>query len=244
MPEIAMMIYYSTRKSPGLYINQYIESEGRITLSDGNEVFIDQITDYPYNGKTEIGISLERESIFPIKLRIPSWSIHSGSGIKIYVNNELETNSVKGDFYEIKRKWKNGDKIKIEFTLDWRLIKGRKYLDGTCAVMRGPVLYSLNPPLSNLRSSRFQKVQEQIYHKIMIDPDALTPHATETIDGAEYHTCTVSAWMPGWERRIQNLGLLLTDFAHPDSTQTHFLIDPDTKMRMMDDELFNPCPTD
>ena len=46
---------------------------------------------------------------------------------------------------EIERRWEEGDTITLDMPMPWRFVKGREMQEGRVALMRGPVVYCLNP---------------------------------------------------------------------------------------------------
>ena len=240
MPAISAMIYYSMNQTPGVIVNQYIPSEGQITLSDGNKVKLNQVTDYPYGDEAKIYVDPAKESKFSVKLRIPRWC--SNTNTKVYVNDNLIDNISGGEFYEIDRNWKSGDTIRIRFPFSWRVIRGRKSQDGTYAIMRGPIVYTLNPEF-NLGIKR---ISPQTYHRITIDPDTLAVTPSKMLDGVAYHACTVKGWWPGsiQHRSLDlsespaqtNMEFTLTEFADPGGVRSYFKIAPGFD-EIRDDEL-------
>lgn len=241
MPEISTMIYYSMNGKPGIVVSQYVASEGEMTLSDGSKVSVEQVTEYPYEDSATISISPEKAATFPVKLRIPKWC---SSPVEIRVNGQQVGNASGGGFHEIERLWSAGDKIDLKFPLNWRVIKGRKLQAGTYAILRGPVVYSLNPE----DNPATKKLSEQLYSRLVIDPDTLKVAEPKTVDGVEYHTCTVKGWSPGYIYRRgtmdtfppSNIDLTLTEFAEHDNRMTYFRIQPTSNtVDVIDDELID-----
>jgi len=50
-----------------------------------------------------------------------------------------------GTFLVLQREWKSGDRVTLEMPMGWRLVKGRQRQAGRVAIMRGPLIFSLNP---------------------------------------------------------------------------------------------------
>ena len=53
-----------------------------------------------------------------------------------------------GTFLVLQREWKSGDRMTLEMPMAWRLVKGRQRQAGRVAIMRGPLVFSLNPASS------------------------------------------------------------------------------------------------
>ncbi len=50
-----------------------------------------------------------------------------------------------GEFLTIERQWSAGDRVTLDMPMSWRLVLGRKRQSGRAAVMRGPLVFCLNP---------------------------------------------------------------------------------------------------
>jgi len=143
--------------------------------------------------------------------------------------NENPAASVRGgDFYEMNRVWKSGDAIRIKFPVRWRIVEGRKWQSGTCAILRGPVVYCLNPD----HNPDLKNISPQLYHRIVINPDTLKVAESKIMDGIVYHAGVVEGWRPGsiQDRSLKpsrkggqnQLNLILTEFADPGGVRTFF----------------------
>ncbi|MCD6221967.1 glycoside hydrolase family 127 protein [bacterium] len=154
--------FYSVNKK-GIYINLYGESKSEITLPSGNEIKIIQKTDYPFDGKVKIDILCKKEEKFSIFLRIPVWSDKT----EIKIGKEIY--KPKSGYYEIKKKWKERNKIKINFDTSPPFYISHPEIESTnnCyAIKKGPVVYcleSIDNPGINLFSCkiRIQKLKEK-----------------------------------------------------------------------------------
>src|SRR5262249_21672931 len=74
-----------------------------------------QRTNYPYGSTAAIEIIVEKPTDFPVMLRIPAWA---GAKTTIAVNGKrLASGPTPGKFAPIRRTWKQGDRIEIEFDM-------------------------------------------------------------------------------------------------------------------------------
>ena len=53
-----------------------------------------------------------------------------------------------GTFYTISRKWQDGDKIQLNFPMEYRFIQGRGQQWGKVALIHGPVVYGISNTLN------------------------------------------------------------------------------------------------
>jgi DUF1680 family protein len=98
----------------GIYVNLYVPS--RVTWTQGNSrISLTQQTSYPHRPNTQITVSTEKSSAFPVYLRIPAWS---GPKTSIAINGRrTESAPTPGQFTTLNRTWRNGDRIEVEFDM-------------------------------------------------------------------------------------------------------------------------------
>ena len=104
--------------SAGLHVNLYVPSQ--VTWKeDGAPVTLVQETQYPFRPTTRLTLKAAAEREFALSLRIPAWS---GPGTRVLVNGKSVTGEAKpGTFHAVKRGWRNGDVVEIEFDMPVRL---------------------------------------------------------------------------------------------------------------------------
>lgn len=120
----------------GLAVMAYGPSQVSALVSDGIDVTIDQITNYPFDDKIRLNISLKKDATFPLKLRIPAWC----NNPEVKVNGSLQTGVLPGTFYSINRSWKNNDAVEITFPMK---LETKDRVNNALSVHRGPLVYSL-----------------------------------------------------------------------------------------------------
>lgn len=109
------------------------------TYIQGIKVVIQEITDYPFEETVRFRIKPASDVFFNLKLRIPQWSKQTTISI-----NGVKTETPIVDLYcEFSRVWKPEDMIEISFEAGIETVKAA---DGTIAVKRGPLVYSLKIP--------------------------------------------------------------------------------------------------
>ena len=230
--ELPAMVYYRTEDN-GVAVNLYTASAVKILLQNNNEVTLKQITDYPSDGKVEVLIEPEKETVFPVQLRIPKWAKNA----KIMVNAEVQQSEiVAGTFYTIERNWKRGDKITIDFPMNFRYVKGRKRNAGRIALMRGPIIFSLNLE-KNPEATANGKRDYNDLRRILLDPSTLS----EVKSDDSVRPGGTAVYISGW--REENSGkadlkhefkLKLTEFPDPGSQFIYFKI-PDYSIQVEDE---------
>jgi DUF1680 family protein len=127
----------------GLYINMYGGNDLKTHLKDGNTIVIKQETNYPWDGAVNITFENTASNPFALHLRIPGWCKKAS----LKVNGKLVDAALSGGQYkEVKRAWKKGDKIELVMDMPATLIESNPLVEETknqVAVKRGPIVYCL-----------------------------------------------------------------------------------------------------
>lgn len=124
-------------------MNLYVPS--RVSWKQGAaRLALEQTTQYPYAREVSLRLHADRTERFAIHLRVPEWA---GAGTRIAVNGRTALSAPQpGQFAEIHREWKNGDRIEVEFDMPHRLIAVDPQHPDLMAPMVGPVcLFALDP---------------------------------------------------------------------------------------------------
>lgn len=99
-------------------------------------ITIREVTAYPFEETIRFELSLEKETAFPLQLRIPAWCNEA----QISLNGTALRREKGGQVITINRTWKNNDRLTLQLpmqmtTSNW----GRN----SRAVERGPLVYAL-----------------------------------------------------------------------------------------------------
>lgn len=229
IPELPLMIYY--RVVNGVAVNLYSPSEVDIELDGRLPVNLKQVTDYPNSGNVVIMVNPSRESSFVLKLRIPLWCRNAS----VDINGKPSGIICKpGTFATVERLWKRGDKVVLNMPMDWRLVLGRQRQAGRVAVMRGPILFCLNPGnYDKLENKDGADLGRIVIDKASIDP---VPSLSNAVHPGGI-ACNLKACnQSGALGNTGNLSLTLTEFADPDGKCSYFTV-PDLS-EAVQDELF------
>lgn len=123
-------------------INLYAESDFSFFLSDGINIKLKQITDYPEDGRIRIQVTPDIDRYFALSLRIPAWC----NDVSLKINGKKCENYLKSNgFIKIKRKWSKADEIVLKLDMCIRQIKGFCQQSGKTALLYGPILFCFNP---------------------------------------------------------------------------------------------------
>jgi hypothetical protein len=121
-----------------LFVNLYLPSTVHWTNPDGAQVIVSQQTEYPLDGHIAMHLRVSRPSNFAVKLRIPSWAQTSGAVVR--VNGSRISAPVTTGFAELRRRWKDGDRIELDLPLPMRLEPIDMQHPDTVALVRGPLV--------------------------------------------------------------------------------------------------------
>ncbi|MFV2066298.1 MAG: beta-L-arabinofuranosidase domain-containing protein [Pirellulales bacterium] len=225
--ELPGMIYY--RSQGGVAINLYTASDAKLPLADGTVVALRQETDYPNSGRIVVHIDPPVPRKFPLRVRIPAWC----DSAQVSVNDGLAADAPGGAFYCVDRTWKIGDRVVVRIPMNWRLVRGRQRQAGRVAVMRGPLLFCLDPAQHPQLADRDAADLGQI----VLDPKSLGAPVPDDSVRPDGLACPLEAWQPGYRcKRPGDLKLKLTEFADPGGRAVYFrLRDPSPAV---DDVLF------
>ena len=130
----------------GLAVNLYGGNKLKTKLLDGSEIELTQKTEYPWKGQVQFSVDKCKKEAFEIMLRIPQWA--DGSSLEVNgkaVNVKVEA----GMFATIKRKWKKGDVITLNLTMDIQVMEGNPLIEevrNQVALTRGPLVYCVESP--------------------------------------------------------------------------------------------------
>ncbi|AWW32273.1 hypothetical protein DN752_20200 [Echinicola strongylocentroti] len=123
----------------GLVAAIYGPSNVTAKVGDGQEVTIQETTQYPFRGQLAFTIKTAQPTDFPLYLRIPHWT----TGATVSVNGKTVKENVKGAGYvKLAREWNSGDKVSLTLPMEIE-VKTWEKNSNSFSVSRGPLTYSL-----------------------------------------------------------------------------------------------------
>ncbi len=148
--------------APGaLYVNLFTPSRVR-WRSGGRAITLTQHTDYPAGETVELRIETAAPADFALRIRMPGWL---EADPQIQVNGRrLSLAADPGTFAEIRRTWRDGDRVQLRLPQSFRTQAIDRSHPDTVALLRGPLVYSaLNfagpgAPVPRLRPSALHAV--------------------------------------------------------------------------------------
>ncbi|MBN1910200.1 MAG: glycoside hydrolase family 127 protein [Pirellulales bacterium] len=248
--ELPSMVYY--RAGGGLAVNLFTASSATVPIDKGVRVKVQQETDYPTSGNVLLRLDPSIPARFPLRLQIPAWCKNA----TVRVNGEKAPGPVTaGTFFVVDRLWERGDLVAIDMPMTWRLVRGRKLQEGRVAVLRGPMVYCLDPewlvalnpavakkldelPLDEKGRKARREQLSKLVRGLRLDPKSLGEPVKDTTRRPDGLACPARAWSPGKPlSEPPDLKLKLTEFPDPGGEATYFLV-PDLS-GTVDDELLD-----
>ncbi|MCU0362562.1 MAG: glycoside hydrolase family 127 protein [Bacteroidales bacterium] len=138
----------------GLYVNMFIGSTIVVENVTGTDVEMVQKTDYPWSGKVSFTVNPSKQKDFTLFIRVPNRTtsalytpVPAVSGYKsLSVNGKKFNAKVVNGYAEIRRLWKYGDKVDIEFPMEVQTITADPRIEadrGRIALRYGPLIYNV-----------------------------------------------------------------------------------------------------
>lgn len=145
-PNIARLIAYVpgmiyARGAGGVYVNLYAASRAVVEL-EGGCVELTQRTRYPWDGLVEVEVRPKGVDEFSLFLRAPGWS----KPARVEVNGKGFGTAQPGFYFEVKRRWVEGDVVRVRFDMDPTLVEAHPRVTcntGRVTIKRGPLVYCL-----------------------------------------------------------------------------------------------------
>lgn len=154
LPSLPGYIYAT--KDDAIYVNLYIGDEGKIDLG-GNEIRIEQVTNYPWDGKVSVKIDPAGSKKFDLRLRIPGWALGKAFPTDLYTFETLPLRAptlmlngraipleMKDGYAVISRRWSPGDEVILELPMEIMKVKADPKVEadlGKVALQHGPLIY-------------------------------------------------------------------------------------------------------
>lgn len=140
---------------------------------DLREITVDvvQQTGYPSSGDIRLSVSPSRPERFEVRLRIPSWC----QQFSLKVNGRTIQAPVDNGLLGIAREWSSGDVVELAMEMPWRLVRGVAKQDGRAAVMRGPLVFCLNP-MRNAEAGETSLIVDSTSFEPPVPDETLRPH--------------------------------------------------------------------
>lgn len=141
-PNLARLItslsgYLCSETADSLAFHHYINSDIQL---GGNSLQLR--TGFPFDGKSDISITGPELRDFSLVFRVPGWA----GNMKAEVNGESVAPTLDRGYLHLKRSWKDGDRVALDFEMPVRRHYARFEVSadrGRVAISRGPLVYCL-----------------------------------------------------------------------------------------------------
>jgi len=142
----------------GVYVNLFVPS--RVTWQRAGAVFgLEQSTQYPCAPEVSLRVVADRPQTLAVHLRVPAWA---GAKTRISVSGRMALDGPEpGRFATIRREWKHGDRIEVEFDRPRRLEAVDPQHPETMALMAGPLcLFAVGSPQASFTRNQLLAAQQ------------------------------------------------------------------------------------
>jgi hypothetical protein len=139
--------YAYGKSGDALWVNLYGGSTLATTLPGGEKIALEQVTEYPWNGRVRLKILDCGRPEFALKLRIPGWA--EGAAVRVNDLPAAAPAPQPGSYFEIRRAWQAGDFVDLDLPMRVRIMEANPLVEedlDQVAVQRGPVVYCLESP--------------------------------------------------------------------------------------------------
>ncbi len=156
LPAMPGLLY--SHSSDVIYVNLYASSTATMEVA-GTNFTLKQTTNYPWDGKISLTVQPEKAAGATLKFRIPSWARNEPMPGNLYQYRQATTavptilvngKAVKADskdgYFTVKRTWKKGDKVELNFPMTVQMVVADERLKddiGKVALERGPLVYAI-----------------------------------------------------------------------------------------------------
>lgn len=156
LPSLSGYIYAVSEAE--LYVNLYMAGRASLNIGETN-VSIQQQTDYPWDGKIALDLTVAQPATFTLRLRIPSFALgqplpsnlyryldESTEASLILVDGEEVPLRIRDGYAELRRRWQGTTRIELRLPLLIRRVIAHpavSALGGSVALERGPLVYAL-----------------------------------------------------------------------------------------------------
>ena len=110
----------------GAAIGLYAACKATLKVANGQEITIDEQTNYPFEEEIDFTVNTLKDTKFPLYLRIPSWSNQAEVAIN---GKKANIDPTPGKYVCINRIWKDGDKVNLKLPMQLAIRTWQVYAD-------------------------------------------------------------------------------------------------------------------
>ena len=134
-PKLVQNLWHATPDG-GIAALVYGPSEVSFKAAGNVPVRIVEDTRYPFEETIRLRVTPQKPVEFAMRLRVPVWA----TAARVRVNDQEWSNSPTNRLLTLKRTWKEGDVVTLDFTAE---VRTSRWVENSVAVERGPLVYAL-----------------------------------------------------------------------------------------------------
>ena len=156
LPSLSGYVYAAG--ADALYVNLFIAGDANLRVGE-TDVSIRQQTDYPWDGKIALELTVAQPADFTLRLRVPAFAqgrplpgdlyryvYQRATECKLLVEGAEVPLRIRNGYAELKRTWRGTTRIELHLPLPVRRVVAHESvseLEGLVALERGPLVYAL-----------------------------------------------------------------------------------------------------
>jgi DUF1680 family protein len=141
-----------TLTDDGIDVNFYDRAEASLPVNGGKEVNLNMETEYPYDGKVTLSMTMDAPAEFTLRLRAPGWC----GSFALKINGQpVQPPDTERGYLRIRRLWQPGDQVELALDMPVRVVVDMLGNSGRAAITRGPLVFAAD--------------QGYLAHKLLLD---------------------------------------------------------------------------
>jgi DUF1680 family protein len=141
-----------TLTDDGIDVNFYDRAEASLPVNGGKEVNLNMETEYPYDGKVTLSMTMDAPAEFTLRLRAPGWC----GSFALKINGQpVQPPDTERGYLRIRRLWQPGDQVELALEMPVRVVVDMLGNSGRAAITRGPLVFAAD--------------QGYLAHKLLLD---------------------------------------------------------------------------
>jgi uncharacterized protein len=205
---LGMLSEWTVMSTPrGLAVNSYLPGTFAVSSAD-QEIRLVLDRDYPIGDSQRVRIAKSGDTEWTLQLRIPAWSANT----RVQANFEgAPTHGPAGSYLEIRRRWRVGDEVALQFDFGLRAVAGANEAAGKVSLYRGPLLLAWDQAQTPFDEEKIPAVDLSRLAEARADVPASSRSVLEP-----------PAWLQVDLPTERGNTLRLVDFASAGSAGTHY----------------------
>lgn len=115
LEEVSAIAY--ARQGQDLCVNLLGPGHAILTNDAAGRVRLEQITNYPFDGRVRLRVDPEHPASFGLRIRIPSWA----GRVEATINGAVVPGVGAGEFLTVNREWRSGDELILDIPLQTKI---------------------------------------------------------------------------------------------------------------------------